>query len=119
MRKNLTHRERLYVRHEVFSPDRAENRLMKAAAQKLMKLTEDPRSSQLLKQVTAFLDEVKPLRNPAEEFSKCVNTRNTKKYSAVLEICRMLFDRHKGTAFSGKYVSCALLFDSVCQDLKI
>ena len=45
MRKNLTHRERLYVRHEVFSPDRAENRLMKAAAQKLMKLTEDPRSS--------------------------------------------------------------------------
>lgn len=119
MRKNLTHRERLYVRHEVFSPDRAENRLMKAAAQKLMKLTEDPRSSQLLKQVTAFLDEVKPLRNPAEEFSKCVNTRNTKKYSAVLEICRMLFDRHTGTAFSGKYVSCALLFDSVCQDLKI
>ena len=44
------------------------------------------------------------------EFSKCINARNTKKYSTILNICRMLFDRNEGTAFSGKYISCAQFY---------
>ncbi|MCQ2468742.1 MAG: McrC family protein [Ruminococcus sp.] len=112
-RINLLHRERIYVRHDIFSPDRAENRLMKAAASKLIKITDDPHSSHLLRQVTAYLDDVRKPANIANEFSKCVNTRNTKKYSTVLSISRMLLDTHSDTYFSGKYVSCSMLFDSV------
>ncbi len=110
IRRNLVHRERLYVRHDVFSPDRAENRLMKAAAMRFIKLTSDPRISQQLKQVISFLDEVKLPTNFEQEFAKCINTRNTKKYSTVLGICRMLFDSRGCAAFSGKFVRCALFF---------
>ena len=112
-RINLLHRERVYVRHDIFSPDRAENRLMKAAASKLIKITDNPHSSHLLRQVTAYLDDVSKPANIANEFSKCVNTRNTKKYSTVLSICRMLLDNRSDTYYSGKYVSCAMLFDIV------
>lgn len=110
IRRNLVHRERLYVRHDVFTPDRAENRLIKAAASVLIKLTADSRSSHLLKEALSFLDEVAVPHSIAAEFGRCINTRNTKKYSTILAICRMLFDKGEGTSFSGKNVICAQFY---------
>ena len=110
IRRNLVHRERIYVRHDVFTPDRAENRIIKAAAVMLNKLTDNSRSSHLLKEALSFLEEVRVPHNITAEFGKCINTRNTKKYSTILSICRMLFDQNEGTAFSGKYVSCAQFY---------
>lgn len=109
-RRNLVHRERVYVRHDVFTPDRAENRIIKAGAGKLIKLTASSRSSHLLMESLSFLDEVQLSRDIPAEFSKCINTRNTKKYSTILSICRMLFCAGEGTAFRGKYVLCAQLY---------
>ena len=110
IRRNLVHRERLYVRHDVFTPDRAENRIIKAAAAMLIKVTADPHSSHLLKEALSFLDEVRVLHDISAEFSKCVNTRNTKKYSTILNICRMLFDRNEGTSLTGKNILCAQFY---------
>lgn len=110
IRRNLTHRERIYVRHDVFTPDRAENRIIKAAAAMLIKITANPRSSHLLKESLSYLDEVRIPHDIAAEFGRCINTRNTKKYSTILSICRMLLDKNVGTAFSGKFVSCAQFY---------
>lgn len=112
IRRNLVHKERMYVRHDVFTPDRAENRIIKTAAVLMMKLTASPHNSLNLKKIFSFLDDVQTLRNCEAEFSKCINTRNTKKYSTVLNICRMLLNNHENTSFSGKYVSYALFFNS-------
>ncbi len=111
IRRNLVHRERIYVRHDVFTPDRAENRIIKAAAVRLSKLTASSQSSHLLMEAMSFLDEVPLPRDVAAEFPKCINTRNTKKYSTTLSICRMLFDKSAGSAFTGKFVSCAQFFE--------
>lgn len=110
IRRNLVHRERIYVRHDVFTSDRSENRIIKAAASKLVKITDNSHSSHLLKEALSFLDEVRVPYDIAAEFSKCINTRNTKKYSTILNICRMLLDKNEGIAFSGKYISCAQFF---------
>ncbi|WP_303836439.1 hypothetical protein [Ruminococcus flavefaciens] len=110
IRRNLVHRERVYVRHDIFTPDRAENRIIKAAAKLLNKMTADSRSSHLLKETLSFLDEVRVPHDITAEFGKCINTRNTKKYSTTLNICRMLFDKNEGTAFSGKYILCAQFY---------
>ena len=110
IRRNLVHRERLYVRHDVFTPDRAENRIIKAAAAKLCKLTADSHTSHLLKEALSYFDEVAVPHNITAEFSRCINTRNTKKYSTILNICRMLLDKNAGTAFTGKYVTCAQFY---------
>ena len=109
-RRNLVHRERVYVRHDVFTPDRAENRIIKAAAKMLNKITANSGSSHLLKETLSFLDEVMLPYNVAAEFSKCINTRNTKKYSIILSICKMLYDKNEGTAFLGKSILCAQLY---------
>ena len=110
IRGNLVHRERIYVRHDVFTPDRAENRIIKAAAAILIKLTANSHSSHLLKEALSYFDEVVVPHNITAEFDKCINTRNTKKYSTILNICRMLLDKKEGTAFSGKYVLCAQFY---------
>jgi 5-methylcytosine-specific restriction endonuclease McrBC regulatory subunit McrC len=110
IRRNLVHRERVYVRHDVFTPDRAENRIIKAAAAMLNKVTANSHSSHLLKEALSYLDEVRTPYDITAEFGKCINTRNTKKYSTILSICRMLFDRNEGTAFSGKYILCAQFY---------
>lgn len=109
IRRNLAHRERMYVRHDVFTPDRAENRLIKAAAQLLSKLTQNHKNEQELKKILIFLDEVKQSDSCERDFANCVNTRNAKKYTAVLNICRMLLSR-QNSGFSGKYASCAIFF---------
>ena len=111
IRRNLVHKERVYVRHDVFTSDRAENRIIKASAKMLIKMTANSHSSRLLNEALAFLDEVNIRGNITAEFGKCVNARNTKKYSTVLSIGRMLFDKNEGTAFSSKYVTCAQLFN--------
>lgn len=109
IRRNLAHRERLYVRHDVFTPDRAENRLIKTAAAVLAKLTQEHRNGQELKKLMIYLDEVKLSDSCERDFAACVNTRNAKKYTAVLNICRMLLAK-KSSGFSGKYASCAIFF---------
>lgn len=109
IRRNLAHRERMYVRHDVFTPDRAENRLIKASAQLLSKLTQNHKNEQELKKILIFLDEVKQSDSCERDFADCVNTRNAKKYSAVLNICRMLLSK-QNSGFSGKYASCAIFF---------
>ena len=110
IRRNLVHRERLYVRHDVFTPDRAENRIIKAAAAMLIKVTADAHSSHLLKEALSFLDEVRVPYDVSAEFGKCVNTQNTKKYSTILNICRMLLDRNEGTALTGKNILCSQFY---------
>lgn len=118
IRRNLVHRERIYVRHDVFTPDRAENRIIKAAAAMLRKITVNSHSSHLLMEALSYLDEVVLPVDVAAEFDKCVNTRNTKKYSTILAICRMLFDKNEGTAFNGRNVVCAQLFQLPAQTKK-
>ena len=110
IRRNLGHNERLYVRHDVFTTDRAENRLIKAAAMLLRKVTASPHNSHNLKMIISFLDEVQMPYNYAAEFSKCINTRNTKKYSTVLNICRMLLASRENISFAGQYVVFAIFY---------
>lgn len=110
IRKNLVHKERLYVRHDEFSHDRSENRLMKSTAKVILKLTHSSQNSMNLKKILANLEEVKYSDNYDMDFSKCVNARNTKKYSAVLNICRLFLKNQEFASYSGKYVDYALLF---------
>lgn len=111
MRRNLVHRERVYVRRDVFTSDRAENRIIKAGAAKLAKLTADPRSAHLLKEALSFLDEAASPRDIAAEFGRCVNARNAKKYSAVLGMCRSIFGLEEGSLLPARAAACAQLFE--------
>lgn len=105
IRKNLAHRERLYVRHDVFTPDRAENRLIKATAKVMSKLVRSRHNEQELRKILVYLDEVEDSISVERDFSACVNTRNAKKYTAVLNICRMVLMKN----LSGKFVSHAVM----------
>lgn len=110
-RRNLVHKEKMYVRHDVFTPDRAENRIIKGAVLLMMKITNSPQNSLNLKKILSYLDDVKTPTDYKIEFSRCINTRNTKKYSIVLSICKMLFEKREKNI--GSYITYALFFDSL------
>jgi 5-methylcytosine-specific restriction endonuclease McrBC regulatory subunit McrC len=109
IRRNLAHRERLYVRHDVFTPNRAENRLIKTAAAVLLKLVDSHVNKQELKKIIIQLDEVELCDSVERDFAACINTRNAKKYTAVLNICRMVLQSNSSGYF-GKYVENAVFF---------
>lgn len=109
IRRNLAHRERLYVRHDVFTPNRAENRLIKTAAAVLLKLVDSHKNQQELKKIIIQLDEVEICDSVERDFAACVNTRNAKKYTAVLNICRMVLQKNSSGYF-GKYTTNAVFF---------
>ncbi len=109
IRRNLAHRERLYVRHDVFTPDRAENRLIKTAATVLLKLVDSHKNQQELKKIIIQLDEVEICDSVERDFAACINTRNAKKYTAVLNICRMVLQKNS-SGYYGKYVTNAVFF---------
>ncbi len=117
-RRNLVHKERVYVRHDVFTPDRSENRLIKAAAKLMMKLSSSPQNSLNLKKVLSCLEEVSVPVNYKVEFANCINTRNTKKYSTVLGMCRMFLDGSKNIVYSGRNIGYAIFFraDDINKD---
>ena len=109
IRRNLAHRERLYVRHDVFTPNRAENRLIKTAAAVLLKLVDSHVNKQELKKIIIQLDDVELCDSVERDFAACINTRNAKKYTAVLNICRMVLQKNSSGYF-GKYVENAVFF---------
>ncbi|MBQ6943264.1 MAG: hypothetical protein IJN43_02930 [Ruminococcus sp.] len=109
IRRNLAHRERLYVRHDVFTPNRAENRLIKTAAAVLLKLVDSHVNKQELKKIIIQLDDVELCNSVERDFAACINTRNAKKYTAVLNICRMVLQKNSSGYF-GKYVENAVFF---------
>lgn len=101
-RRNLVHKERVYVRHDVFTPDRAENRIIKAAAGLMMKLSDNPQNILSLRRILSCLDEVALPVNIKAEFSACINTRNTRKYSTVLALCRLLLEGDGNIVYTGR-----------------
>lgn len=109
-RRNLVHKERVYVRHDVFTPDRSENRLIKAAAKLMMKLSASPQNTLNLRKILSCLEDVAVPVNYRAEFSNCINTRNTKKYSTVLGLCRMLFDSSGNVVYIGRNIGYAIFF---------
>ncbi|MBE6862097.1 MAG: hypothetical protein E7497_04240 [Ruminococcus sp.] len=117
-RRNLVHKERVYVRHDVFTPDRSENRLIKAAAKLMMKLSASPQNTLNLRKILSCLDEVALPVNYKLEFANCINTRNTKKYSTVLGMCRMFLDGGSNIVYTGRNIGYAIFFkaDDIDKD---
>ena len=110
LRRNLCHRERVFVEHDVFSVDRPENRLVKSTALYLQRHTADGANRRDLRTLLALLEPVPESRNIQRDFSQCGQTRAMADYRRVLELCRVFLRGLSFTAFSGSQAALALLF---------
>lgn len=110
IRANFAHQERLYVAHNVFSANCAENRLIKAALRRLLRFARVPAVRRDLQTLLAVMDAVPESSNLAQDFSLCSCGRSWENYQPVLDWCRIFLSGKSFTNLYGEETALALLF---------
>jgi 5-methylcytosine-specific restriction enzyme subunit McrC len=109
-RKNFAHKERFYVEYDVFSVNRAENRLILSTLLLLSKLSANNRNLKKIKAVIPAFDEVMPSERYELDFSLCVLDRSMGKYLSAIMWARLFLLDKGSTFFAGGKVKYAFLF---------
>lgn len=107
---NLLHKERFYVKYEVFGINSPENRILKATMMKLKGVSHSPENRLKLNRFIELFDSVPPVMDIISEYRKCGLSRNSRHYGNALSWSR-LFLLNKGlSTFSGTNLSYSFLF---------
>ena len=110
LRRNLLHRERVFVEYDLFSTDCPENRLVKATAVYLRRHCADLQNRRDLSTLLSILNRVPQSQNIWQDFSRCSQSRAMADYQRLLELCRVFLRGKSFTACSGGQAALALLF---------
>ena len=110
IRKNLLHRERIFVEYDVFSVDCPENRLVKSTAVYLQRYATELQNRKGLRTVLSVMSQVPVSKNVEQDFLRCSQSRSMTDYQRLLELCRVFLRGKSFTAFSGGQAALALLF---------
>lgn len=110
IKANMAHGERFYVSYDEFSPNRAENRLVKSTLLKLQKITESAENSKEIRQLLSAFELVETSKNYDKDFASVVIDRNTKDYEILIQWSKVFLFNKSFTTFSGNTNSRALLF---------
>ncbi|EZO25549.1 hypothetical protein AJ62_02634 [Pseudomonas aeruginosa 3575] len=98
------------IRHDVFLPDRAENRLLKLALEQVAKSTQDAANWRLANELRAMLAEVPASRQVAQDFRAWSRDRLMAHYQAVKPWCELILNQQMPMAVSGDWRGMSLLF---------
>ena len=101
IRENLVHKERVFVEYEVFSADRAENRLIRSTLEVLLKRSASPESRRDIKTLLTELDEIPPSPDVMRDLERVSLDRNMLDYISVMTWCGV-FLRSFGIAGSAQ-----------------
>lgn len=110
-KKNFAHKEKFFVEYDVFSINRAENRLLKTTLSKLYKLSTNTLNKKRISMLLTSLDGVDFSQNIYRDFKASVEDRSMSKYFNAMKWCRLfLLNRGTTTFFAGGKVAYAMLF---------
>ncbi|MGN0585882.1 MAG: hypothetical protein ACI4JF_01235 [Oscillospiraceae bacterium] len=110
-KKNFAHKEKFFVEYDVFSINRAENRLLKTTLSKLYKLSTNTLNKKRISMLLTSLDGVDFSPNIFRDFKASVEDRSMSKYFNAMKWCRLfLLNRGTTTFFAGGKVAYAMLF---------
>ncbi|MDO5862372.1 MAG: hypothetical protein Q4Q58_06245 [Thermoplasmata archaeon] len=101
LRENLVHKERVYVEYELFSSDRAENRLIKSTLELLLKRSTSSRSRRDIKVLLTELEEIPSSTDVLRDLSRVNIDRNMMDYISAVAWCGV-FLKALGIAGSSK-----------------
>lgn len=101
---------RFQVRHDVFEPDRPENRLLRLALDRVRKATSDPDSWRLAQELGDRLSEVRPSVQMREDFRAWGVDRLMAHYRAVKPWCELILKQSMPMALVGDTRGLSLLF---------
>ncbi len=110
-KRNYAHKEKFYCEYDVFSTNRAENRLIKSTILMLDKLSANSLNRKMLSILKTDFDEVQPSVNYKKDFAASVEDRSMIRYLGAMKWSRLfLLSRGTSTFFAGGKVAYAMLF---------
>ena len=110
MRQPPGREHRFHVRHEVYLPDRPENRLLKLALDRVHQCTRDANHWRLAQELSYRLMEIPASRQVAEDFQAWRQDRLLAHYGPIKPWCELILNQHMPLAVSGDYQGMSLLF---------
>ena len=104
-------REHIFnIRHDLFLPDRPENRLLKTALMRVCKLTLQPNTWRLAHELAGILTEVPGSKNIQDDFRQWRNDRLMAHYQPVRPWCELVLGQQMPLAMQGSTTGISLLF---------
>ncbi|MEH6540618.1 McrC family protein [Halopseudomonas sp.] len=110
MRQRPGRQHYFQIRHDVFQPDRAENRLLKLALEQVAKSTKDATNWRLANELRAMLGELPASRQIALDFRAWSSDRLMAHYQAVKPWCELILNQQMPMAVSGEWRGMSMLF---------
>ena len=101
---------RFHVRHEVYLPDRPENRLLKLALDRVRQGTQDANHWRLAQELSCRLAEIPVSRQVQQDFRAWGQDRLLAHYRPIKPWCELILNRHMPLAVAGDYQGMSLLF---------
>ncbi|MFZ4580236.1 MAG: McrC family protein [Myxococcota bacterium] len=98
------------IRHDVFLPDRPENRLLRAALDKVCRKTTDPENWRLSHELALLLAEIPASTHIPADFSAWRNDRMMTQYREVRPWCRLVLGQEMPLALQGPTTGLSMLF---------
>lgn len=99
-----------HFRHEVFLPDRAENRLLKLALEQVARATKMPSQWQLASELRSLLQAVPASRDIDGDFRLWRNDRLMAHYQPLRPLCDLILHRQMPLALRGAWHGISMLF---------
>ncbi|WP_122588571.1 McrC family protein [Pseudomonas viridiflava] len=110
MRQPPGRQHHFQIRHDVFLPDRPENRLLKTALDIVCKTTRDPGNWRLSHELRSMLLEVPSSRDTAQDFKQWRIDRLMAHYQPVKPWCELIIQQQTPLAVAGEWQGMSLLF---------
>lgn len=110
MRQPAGRSHRFHVRHDVFVPDRAENRLLKLALERVRRATSQADNWRLAQELSARLHEVPASTQLQQDWRAWSRTRLMSHYQPVRPWCQLVLGQGMPVALAGEQQGLSLLF---------
>lgn len=110
LRQPLGREHRFQVRHEVYLPDRAENRLLRLALERVRLATQSPDNWRLAQELSHRLAEIPPSRQIDEDFRRWGQDRLMAHYQSIQPWCELILKSGMPIALQGSHEGISLLF---------
>lgn len=110
MRQPPGRQHHFQIRHDVFLPDRAENRLLKLALEQVATSTQDAANWRLANELRSRLAEVPASRQVQADFRAWSTNRLMAHYQAIKPWCELILNQQMPIAVSGEWRGMSLLF---------
>lgn len=110
MRQRRDRQHLFHIRHDVFSANRAENRLLKLAVEQVCRATQSPSNWRLAHELRECLSDVDASRDVADDFERWQTDRLMAHYREIKPWCELVLGREMPTSVVGAWEGVSLLF---------